>query len=634
MQGEMLMAKTAQQTANPHASCEANQFKENGYLVNLADGQKMQVATTMTVDDYSEAQRLQVNPSRLGPSRRDSKAAGYRHEEGGNDDESRPLPVLVEGKAIDLLELCTEVLSHGGYKKVTDNSLWSFISNRLGFGLNGGPAVKLVYAKYLKNLDTKNKMPKNGLHQNVECWVAKCEKESPMGMPDCNLAGSGSTLQENDIETPSKRRRLSYLKEDPASSSYPECKLPTSAGNSPFVGMVEWLRRLALSPGDPRKGQGLRGSKQNETWVEECETMVMKARAVLWGRKELIYYGSLAGNVAKQKIPPAVYYKELPKPNTRTLEKLRANQTRAMKCGLHLPTDAMDARPTWLSRTPGQIFGAGSGQTIEPGLNLSSEYVKSMNEALSIGYLLNNNASRKRIPIGGHFQAHIPPWTGKVPQEREGSPCTDDQSCSLLSELFSGVRVWPLSDSNIASDIVNVGKGRPLQCACARPMSIECVKMHVAEEKERLKGELGEAFNSWGFDDMGESVATRWTDKEEHAFNAAVRMNLSSMGKNFWDELPSALPLKTVKELVSYYFNVFVVRRRAIENRIMPDSIDSDDDERELLVSESFSTFGKNARVDFGTRVGPMPNLSFPPHETSATVTSIATRWLPYGEGT
>ncbi|MCO5547870.1 hypothetical protein L7F22_001322 [Adiantum nelumboides] len=609
MQGEMLMAKIAQQTANLHAvqkaeqiSCDAvvsNQFKDNGYLA----GQKMQLATPN--DEYSGAQRLQAHSSRTGPLEGDSKVAGYGPDE---DEKPKPLLFMVEGKAIDLLQLCTEVVTLGGYDKVTDNSMWSLISNRLGFGLNGGAAVKLVYAKYLKSLDTNKNMTRNGLHQNAECWGAKSLRESSLGMADCDLAGSGSTEtnEENNNETPSKRRRLSYFKEDPALSVFPELKLPTPAGNSSFLGMLEWLRRLALNPGDSRKGQGPRGSKQNEAWVEECETMVMKTRSVLWGRKELIHYGGLASNMVRQKIPPAVYYKELPKPNTRTLEKLRANQTRAMKCGLHLSGEEVRSSSLY-GTTPGQVLGAGSGQNIEPGLHLSSKYLKSMNEVLNIGYLLNNNATRKRIPIGAHFQAQITPRMDKAPEERERSG-SDEQSCSLSTELFGGVRVWPLSDSNIAFDIVKVGRGRSLQCPCARPMSIDCVRLHVVEEKERLKKELGEAFVHWGFDDMGESVSSRWTDKEEHAFNGIVRMNPCSMGKNFWEELPTALPLKTVKELVSYYFNVFVVRRRAIENRIMPDSIDSDDDERELLASECFNTYGKNAGVDLGNRVSLMPN--------------------------
>lgn len=621
------MVKAAQKKVNHHTTqkndfslCGAdasNQYEDNGFLVVLADAQD-----TVTADNYSGAQQLQLKPHQLletGPSIEDCIVAGHALVEGCNENESRPSPVLIEGKEVDLLQLCTEVMAHGGYEKVTDASMWSSISESIGFGQNCGASMKLVYAKYLKSLETSKVMLKNG--ENVDYWFAKSVEESSTGIPECDIIGSGSSIspgssvcyQGSNGEIPSKRRKLSYSKEDHALySSLPEYSLPISKGTDSLVGMVEWIRRLALNPGDPKKGQGPRGSKQNEAWVEDCQTMVIKARAVLWGRKELIYYGSLSGNTAKQRIPPAVYYKELPKPNTRTLEKLRANQTRAMKCGLHLSGDAMEVqavRPSWLC--PSQMLPVGSGQYIEQGLDLSSDYVKSMSEALSIGYLLNNKATRKRIPIGTPFQAQIPLWTGKAQKEREE---------------FGGVCVWPLPDTKTtASDIGRVGRGRPLRCACVYPMSLECVRLHVAEERGKLNKEIGEAFNSWGFNDMGESVSARWTKKEELIFDLTVKSNPLSMGKNFWDELPAALPLKTMKELVSYYFNVFVVRRRAIENRTMPDSIDSDDDERELSSSGTSSAFGRNMRVQCENLVKFLALR----REATATVSNTATSCTP-----
>eukprot|EP00250_Pteridium_aquilinum_P003851 c14126_g1_i1 orf=243-2261(+) len=655
MQEDVLMVKAAQRNANYHMDqkndlslCKAdasNQHEDNGYLVALADGQEMQLAT-VTADNYSGAQRLQPNPDKLlqaGISRKDFVVAGCGLlVEGCSENESRPSPVLLEGKEVDLLQLRAEVLTHGGYEKVTDTSMWSSISESLGFGQNCGAAVKLVYAKYLKSFESNKVMLKNGLHpkDNVDCWAAKSVEESSTGMAERDVIGSGSSIspdssicnQESNGEIPSKRRRLSYLKEDNAlSSSLPEYSVPIATGsNDDFVDMIEWLRRLALNPGDPKRGQGPRGSKQTESWVDDCLTMAIKTRAVLWGRKELIYYGSLSGNTAKQRIPPKVYYKELPKPNTRTLEKLRANQTRAMKCGLHLSGDAMEVqavRPTWLYQTPSQMFG---GQCMDHGLDLSSDYVKSMSEALSIGYLLNNKATRKRIPIGMPFQAQVPPWTGKVLKGKETVFSSVEQSCGSSSSVFDGIHVWPLSGTeNMAPDIAGVGRGRPLRCACANPMSFECVRLHVAEAREKLKGELGEAFNSWGFDDMGESVSARWSSKEELAFDLTVKLNLSSLGKNFWDELPAALPLKTTKELVSYYFNVFVVRRRAIENRTMPDSIDSDDDERELLSYGSYNAFERNTRVEYGNLVGMKPNFLTVRQEAPANLLDTATRCAP-----
>nr|GEX31874.1 hypothetical protein [Tanacetum cinerariifolium] len=50
---------------------------------------------------------------------------------------------------------------------------------------------------------------------------------------------------------------------------------------------------------------------------------------------------------------------------------------------------------------------------------------------------------------------------------------------------------------------------------------------------------------------------------------------------NFWRRASESIPSKTKDVLVSYYFNVFVLRRRSYQNRINPDNIDSDDDEQE-----------------------------------------------------
>jgi hypothetical protein len=111
--------------------------------------------------------------------------------------------------------------------------------------------------------------------------------------------------------------------------------------------------------------------------------------------------------------------------------------------------------------------------------------------------------------------------------------------------------------------------------------------LHIETEHQKLFGEIGQTFEQWGFDQMGECVATQWTKKEERTFKAIVRLNPPSQNKNFWDELPSVFPNRSTSELVSYYFNVFVLRRRALQNRVSGARIDSDDDETELFNSGS-----------------------------------------------
>lgn len=324
---------------------------------------------------------------------------------------------------------------------------------------------------------------------------------------------------------------------------------------------------------------------------------------------------------SKQKIPPALYYKELPKPNKRALEKLRANQARAIKCGLHLQSNPIDLhapQATFICQSPKQSSGWGNEQDSQ----YSGAYMKSMTEALTLGNFLSKN-DRKRIPIGYHFQAQVLPWKGKPVSESDSHvksiKCADD-----AGDYRGGSRIWPLSGTlDLTKHDEKVGRGRRLFCSCTSHMSVECVRRHVLEQREKMKQELGEAFTLWGFNDMGETVSEDWTKNEEIIFDQMVRMNPLSLGKNFWDELPSALPSKTMAELVSYYFNVFVVRRRAIENRIAPESIDSDDDEKELQTSGCNSTIIEKIAMKDET---PRKKFLLVPSEEASTSISASYR--------
>jgi hypothetical protein len=158
---------------------------------------------------------------------------------------------------------------------------------------------------------------------------------------------------------------------------------------------------------------------------------------------------------------------------------------------------------------------------------------------------------------------------------------------SYDSTKWLGSKMWPLSESKRVVNKSRDGRGRQPSCFCPVPGSQECVRLHIEAERQKLFGEIGQTFELWGFDQMGECVATQWTKKEERTFKAIVRLNPPSQNKNFWDELPTFFPDRSHFELVSYYFNVFVLRCRALQNRVSGAKIDSDDDETELVDSES-----------------------------------------------
>lgn len=171
-------------------------------------------------------------------------------------------------------------------------------------------------------------------------------------------------------------------------------------------------------------------------------------------------------------------------------------------------------------------------------------------------------------PIRPRGQADIPKWTGKPL-----SPYDDPQKLKFLGEPFL------LPKTSEAPDVGSIGKGRQDNCNCQFPGSITCVRFHVVERKIELKRELGSAFYQMGFHRMGEDLALTWTKDEELKFNTTIQKNLpSSRSKyNFWEKLRAVFRSKGRKGLVSYYHNVFQVRRRAYQNRLTPKCTDSDE---------------------------------------------------------
>jgi len=174
------------------------------------------------------------------------------------------------------------------------------------------------------------------------------------------------------------------------------------------------------------------------------------------------------------------------------------------------------------------------------------------------------------IRLGKSYQAVVPDWRGTASVYSNDS---DDFK-------FLGTRIWPLEKkgNRLLIERDPICKGRQDSCGCQSPGSIECVRFHVREKRNRLKLELGPAFYSWRFDHMGEEVAASWTEKEQRKFKSVLHLNAPSLGKKLWEQLYLSFPNKGRKNIQSYYFNVFLLRRRSHQNRVTPESIDSDSD--------------------------------------------------------
>lgn len=180
---------------------------------------------------------------------------------------------------------------------------------------------------------------------------------------------------------------------------------------------------------------------------------------------------------------------------------------------------------------------------------------------------------RKRIPIGHSFQADVPVRTG--PLNYEGS----NGNTELNDSRWLGTQIWPIEDDSALNNKGTIGEGRSDMCACTSPGSVDCIRSHVRAARLHLRSELGPAFSSLGFNDMGEEVSSLWTHEEQLMFDDLVRFNPSSEGESFWETAVKCFTSKSRQDIVSFYFNVFVLRWMSIRTRLASsDRVDIDDD--------------------------------------------------------
>ncbi|XP_019445916.1 PREDICTED: uncharacterized protein LOC109349533 isoform X2 [Lupinus angustifolius] len=236
---------------------------------------------------------------------------------------------------------------------------------------------------------------------------------------------------------------------------------------------------------------------------------------------------------------------------------------------------------------------AGSGATSLSSASsdcLEFEIPQKSHPALDDAYSASDCSLRKPVPVGPNHQAVIPAWSGKLKKISNLCIYNDyNPSSGLVSvrpahdneERLMGTCVLPMPDSSLDySAKGNKGEEGRSECNCLDQGAVRCVRHHVREARENMKRSLGmENFVNLGFCDMGEDVALKWSEEEGEFFHEVIYSNPASVGRNFWKHLSAAFPARTNKEIVSYYFNVFILRRRAAQNRSRFLDIDSDDDE-------------------------------------------------------
>ncbi|GJM84687.1 hypothetical protein PR202_ga00380 [Eleusine coracana subsp. coracana] len=151
-------------------------------------------------------------------------------------------------------------------------------------------------------------------------------------------------------------------------------------------------------------------------------------------------------------------------------------------------------------------------------------------------------------------RADIPEWTGKP-----SLPDEDPDALWFLGDIILTPK------SNVDLNDGSIGKGRQDDGDGSDSISIACARTRVAEKRYLLKRDLGPAFFELGFDRMGEDVALTWTSDEEMKFYNIIQKN--RFPSKLWKKLRAAFDYKSREDIVSYYYNVYLVRANAFRNR-------------------------------------------------------------------
>ncbi|XP_059651378.1 AT-rich interactive domain-containing protein 1-like [Cornus florida] len=538
---------------------------------------------------------------------------------------SWPLPpMLGEGQSVNLFKLFLLVREKGGYHTVSKNGLWDTVATESGLGSNFAPSVKLIYAKYLDVLDrwlqvcSKDKDSKRvfrdsgsnlgGLLMELESELggfllkvsdqAKKDGEYPhldLEKSELDFRNVGKFCNGDEVwssaEVGGGKKNVNDIKnvdDDKENTVLDLCMVEEEVSNKKrkrdcHLGMLNWVIEVAKDPGNPEVGSMPERSKWDSYGSEQLWKQVLSAREAMFLKRNVDSSAEQSIWQKKQKMHPSMY------DDHTESERLRCSQR------IHTVKECRAFFSLKKSQSRACSGSSSSGTQTDSEDDRESDFMT----ANSVVGLLFDNHRRKRIPVGPYFQAKVPEWNGGT--------CESDSK-------WLGTRLWPLEageHKKILIERERIGKGRQDSCGCQFSGSVECVRFHVSEKRMKLELELGSAFYRWKFSEMGEKGALCWTREEEKKFQAIVRLNPPSMDKCFWVEMFKSFPGKSRENLVSYYFNVFLLQRRSHQNRCTPSEIDSDDDESELGSLTNLIGHEAVKSSDSILRTPKKPHLSF-----------------------
>ncbi|GFP91498.1 AT-rich interactive domain-containing protein 1 [Phtheirospermum japonicum] len=481
----------------------------------------------------------------------------------------RPLPpVIGVGQEVDLFELHIVVKNRGGFNSVSRNGSWGLVATDCGFDSRFGSPLKLVYAKYLYTLDIwlkkvhKDKKivedigakeeflgfsgPFMELEADLKVFLSDKVKKEFAGFND-ELGFLDSKIDFKSVHEKSVKVE-EYQCVNGDEQKMDEDLISKKRKRDCYLGLVKWVREVAKDPCDLAVEPLPERHKWKGYGVEMKWKQILMAREAMLLKKNVDSSPQQSVWQKKQKMHPSMYDDD-----QSGSERLRCSQRLIFAKGS--------------SRKPPRerLFSESSSS----GFQSDDEYIND-NSTVDSPNFVGNQRRQKRVPIGPNSQADIPDFLG--------------QDNYKSDPKWSGTKIWPLEKGEQRNSLIErdpIGKGRRESCGCQFPTSFECVRFHLREKRVKLELELCSVYYKWKFDAMGEIVALSWTKEDESKFQEIVDLNCLSSEKYFWDELFKYFPKKGREALVSYYFNVFVLRRRGCQNRSGNSNIDSDDEESE-----------------------------------------------------
>ncbi|XP_047337932.1 AT-rich interactive domain-containing protein 2-like [Impatiens glandulifera] len=444
---------------------------------------------------------------------------------------SLPIPPLLEdGNEVDLFKLFLVVRGEGGYEQISEKNSWSEAAGECVLGDQMGDYVKLVYEEYLVNFNKW--LEGDFIEVNLfDEEFNQLSQELKRGIQGLVVRKQDPIIKDKDEVDSSERRR------DPQSLSK----------------MLEWMLMAARKIDSPKIGRIPPPSQWKDYSLDKLWLQALSARESLV-TKRLVRHNIKQTIFQKKVKVNSSMYEDFTDLNQRLKEKYNCSDRL-----FSFPECHIFACDYPCTSSHGRVINhvEASKKSFQK-LRRTRTYPTKKEDTPK---MINLKDQGKRI--GPLYQAQIFEWT----------ECTNSDNTSDPKWLGNTYCVPEVEFDTYYA----VGKGRGHEiCECEQPGSIFCTKFHIAEKRVELKRQIGSLFYDWKFDRMGEDVSLSWTRMQEQNFNNIVKQS-NSLTKKFTLKL---FPNKTWENVVSYYFNVFILRSRRFQNQITSNvkELDSDDE--------------------------------------------------------